>query len=225
MKRDDLHSLLSVMSKPAFWIAGAGASVGLAPLTVDLRKRISSRYLDRGSFAPCSAQRTPLFDRVVLAPMRTKYGWADYLLSTIPASMLELLVQKELSVPLVSDGSPPQYWLLKQAAPESVFFSFNLDGLARFHLSSTHRVIEPHGTADRLWTESPNFDQAFEWSEDVTLPAVHRRLLPGPEPSSITSTIAYTQARPHLASARAVVILGYSFARFRGRRDDSESFE
>lgn len=120
--------------------------------------------------------------------------------------------------------APSQYAVLRRCAP-GVIFSFNVDGLAGFYLRDFHFVFEPHGSVDRFWTRNTEFHERLEWSLDEWLPPVRPKILPGPEPSFITSTRAYLDARPHLRTAPAVIILGYSFGTFRGRMDDIESFE
>jgi hypothetical protein len=136
---------------------------------------------------------------------------------------MELLVQKVLS-PLVEPEPPPEYAVLRKCA-RGVIFSFNLDGLAWAYLRDVHLVLEPHGTVDRFWTRDEGFDERLEWSLDIRLPSIRPKILPGPEPSFITGTRAYLDARTHLRSAPAVIILGYSFGTFEGRMDDVESFE
>jgi hypothetical protein len=106
-----------------------------------------------------------------------------------------------------------------------VVFNFNLDGLARRYLNGCHLVLEPHGSVDRLWTRDEGFSERLEWSLDIRLPSIRRKVLPGPEPPLIANTRPYLDARPHLRSARSVIILGYSFGTFEGYMDDIRSFD
>jgi hypothetical protein len=49
--------------------------------------------------------------------------------------------------------------------------------------------------------------------------------LPGPEPSTITSTPPYLKARRWLRQAPAAILIGYSFGKQTNGLDDAESFE
>jgi hypothetical protein len=218
------------MSQPGtFYVLGAGASAGLVPFTADTLALVRQRYADIGVYSVGDSPPSPLLHRVVLEPMvsnwkQRKWHADDFLVEKIPFSTLELLAQK-VWTPRLHETAPPQYSLLQKVARPAVFFTFNLDGLAKWYLHRQHRVLEPHGTVDRLWTESPEFEELLEFSLDVRLPSAAAKLLPGPEPTQITSTRPYLEARTYLRATPAVVILGYSFGRFRGKMDDSESFE
>jgi hypothetical protein len=232
VRSDNLRRLLFAMSEPGtFYVLGAGASAGLVPFTPGTFAFVRQRYLDIGMYSAMDAPRSPLLDRVVLEPMVSEWKlggcrWHpdDLLVERIPLSTLELLAQKAWS-PRLHGKAPPQYSVLQKVAGPAVFFTFNLDGLARWYLRDEHFVFEPHGTVDRLWTESLEFEELLERSLDVRLPSVAPKLLPGPELSQITSARPYVEARTYLRTAPAVVILGYSFGTFRGKMDDSESFE
>jgi hypothetical protein len=218
------------MSKPGtFYVLGAGTSAGVVPFTGDILALVRQRYVDLGVYSTTNPQSSPLLDRLVLEPMYD--AWAqgeghpdDILVEKVPLSTLELIAQKAWS-PRLSSTAPPQYSLLQRVARPAVFFTFNLDGLAKAYLRRRHTVLEPHGTVDRLWTEDPAFDELLEWSLDIRLPSISAKTLPGPEPTLITSTRPYREARRYLLTAPAVVIVGYSFGTFRGKMDDSESFE
>jgi hypothetical protein len=228
--RDNLRRLLLAMSQPGtFYVLGAGASAGLAPFTAGTLAFVRQRYVDMGVYSATDSRLSPLLDRVVLEPMynawrRGEWHPDDVLVEKIPVSTLELLAQKAWS-PRLHGTASAQYSVLQKVAGPAVFFTFNLDGLARWYLRHEHFVFEPHGTVDRLWTESLEFEELLECSLDVRLPSVAPKLLPGPELSQITSTRPYVEARTYLRTAPAVVILGYSFGTFRGKMDDSESFE
>jgi hypothetical protein len=120
---------------------------------------------------------------------------------------------------------PPQYLILRAVAAPSLFFNFNLDGLATAYLGGAHLVLEPHGCVDREWTESSHYRMLLGWAIDVELPHLRPKLLPGPESTSITQTAPYVRARSWLRKAPAVVLIGYSFGRGGGGLDDTESFE
>lgn len=230
VRRDNLRRLLFAMSQPGtFYVLGSGASAGLVPRTADTLDFVRQRYVGIGMYSAADPPLSPLFDRLVLDPLvsnwkQRKCQLDDLLVGKIPFSTLELLAQKAWS-PGLHSTAPPQYSLLRKVAGPAVFFTFNLDGLARSYLARQHLVFEPHGTVDRLWTESPDFEERLEWSLDGGFPSIAFKLLPGPEPAQVTSTLPYVEARPYLRTAPAVVIVGYSFGTFRGKMDDSESFE
>jgi hypothetical protein len=210
------------------YVLGAGTSAGLVPFTGGTLAFVRQRYTEIGIYAADSLP-SPLRDRVVIGPMveawkRGEWQLDDFLVEKIPFSTLELLAQKVWS-PRLHGIAPPQYSLLQRVAGPAVFFSFNLDGLAKSYLQYENLVLEPHGTVDRLWTESPEFEELMNWSLDARLPRVARKLLPGPEPPQITRTRPYLEARTYLRTTPAMVVIGYSFGRFRGKMDDSESFE
>jgi hypothetical protein len=217
------------MSQPGtVYVLGAGASAGLVPFTSGTLAFVRQRYVEFGMYA-VESERSPLTDRVIIAPMidawkRGESNADDLLVEKIPLSTLELLAQKTWS-PRLRNTPPSQYSLLERVAAPSVFFSFNVDGLARAYLSHQHLVFEPHGTVNRRLTESSEFDELLFLSLDGGPSFTRSVLLPGPEPPRITGTSPYLQARTYLRTAPAVVVIGYSFGRFEGRMDDSESFD
>lgn len=228
--RTELRLLLGAMSQPGtFYVLGAGTSAGIVPFTAGTLSFVRRLYVELGTYSATAPPVTPFSDRVLWSPMaealrRGEGSQDDLILEALPTSTLEFLAQKCWS-PDLRAPIPPQYSILRKVCRPSVFFSFNLDGLARQHLRNRHLVFEPHGTVDRIWTEHSEFDRLLEWSLDGPLPSLGSKILPGPEPAFITRTRVYEECRAYLRAARAVVILGYSFGSFRGRMDDAESFE
>jgi hypothetical protein len=213
------------MERPrTFYILGAGTSFGLAPTTSEARRLIRDRYSAIGIYPATAQPVSALHPRIATHDNSMKYGLPDLLLENSPSSTLELLAQKEWS-PALDPVAPPQYAVLRKVGAPGIFFSFNLDGLAAFYLRNLHVVFEPHGTVDRSLTQDSGFAQRLEWSLDISLPSLRPKVLPGPEPRFITSRRAYLDARPYVQTAPAIIILGYSFGTFRGRMDDTESFE
>lgn len=231
----NLRILLLAMSQPgAFYILGAGASAGLVPFTRQLRESVREAFWSIGMYPASCCQRTTLFDRVIGEPQVTSlWDRQELILQHIAPAVLDLLVQREFSYPLDS-VIPPQYRLLQQVAAPGAFFNFNLDGMGRAFLATRHRVFEPHGVIDREWTEASNFPELLEIALDMQLPHLRPKVLPGPEPLTITGTDPYHRARRWLRQAPAVIILGYSFGKVVGSPslkrcgtglDDAESFE
>lgn len=227
--RDNLRRLLLAMLQPGtVYVLGAGTSAPIVPLTHETLDRVRQRYSDLGIYA-VDSEPSPLRDRAVIAPMteawnKGKWHDDDLLVEHIPSSTLELLTQKAWSERRHTTAAP-QYSLLQRVAAPALLFSFNIDGLAKSYLSHRHLVLEPHGAVDRRLTESPEFDELLALSLDGGPSFTGSALLPGPEPPQITGTRPYLVARSYLRSAPAVVVIGYSFGSFKGRMDDSESFE
>jgi hypothetical protein len=215
---------MQAMAQPGtFYILGAGASAGLVPFTATARNLIRRLYMSIGIYSVnLDAWGSPLYNRMARFSGKGPYLQSDMLLRYIPRTALELAVQKVLA-PRLGHQAPPQYQVFRRL-PRSVLFTFNLDGLARYHLDKSHHILEPHGTVDRFWTDSSKFEEYLEWSLDIPLPSVSQKILPGPEPYSITNASAYREAASILRDAPAVIVLGYSFGTFAGRFDDAESF-
>lgn len=223
----DLQKLVWAMSQPrAFYILGAGASYGLIPVTQQMRAGIKRNYLEAGIFPVSRTPRTALHDRVVGKPVREAADWNEMLLQNIPVGALELFVQRELYLP-IEDIAPPQYAIFDAVGTPATIFNFNLDGLASLFCSAKHVVLEPHGRGDWFWfKDESNYEY---WREattafDVRLPVIIPKLLPSPEPNEIVSSLPYQVARRLFRLAPAVLIVGYSFANWNGRRDDSASW-
>jgi hypothetical protein len=215
--------LLAFASPRPFVILGAGASVPIAPRAKQLREIIRRDFAALGCW-PCGGNEpdAALFDRVFWDFVPETH---EDLLLFSNRGRLALFVQRALTVPL-SKSIPPQYAVFKWAPRGTTLFNYNLDGLATHHLGKRLRVSTPHGSLDREWTASPDFMRYLGWSLDFDLPSWRPKLLPGPEPTTVTDSTSFRYARTPLADATAVVIIGYSFALNPfGKLDDNESFE
>ena len=220
-----LRLFFNVMHRPrSVYVLGAGASTGLVPLTSELRHAVKQGFAALSGYPADRSAPTDLFVRVVGGYRGTSWDRREVALQYITVGALELLVQKQLSPP-VGRVVPSQYRFLRSVAAPSLFFSFDLDGLANAYLGDTHLVLEPHGSVDREWTESPHYEMLLEWAVDVELPHLRPKVLPGPESTSITATRPYMRARRWLRLAPGVALIGYSFGNGSHGRDDSESFE
>jgi hypothetical protein len=214
--------LLDAIAHPGvFYILGAGASAGLVPFGRHLSKTVLNSYLKIGSYPAGEAQ--PSILRARLFSDGSSVGLDQRLLLDLATDpCLTALLQKSLT-PHDYDHVPAQYELFRHVGRPSTIFNFNLDGLATNHLAGHHRVIEPHGQIDSLWTTHDLFNEWLELGVDMRF--LSEKHLWGPEPSSLTSTRHFTVAWPRLESAFAVVIIGYSFGFVDERMDDAESFE
>lgn len=88
-------------------------------------------------------------------------------------------------------------------------------------------VLSPHGTIDPEVMESSAYPELLEGAllYGAPVPRVRSRVLPGPEPTLITSSEPYRYAIELLPRCERVLIIGYSFGRYCGKMDDAESFE
>jgi hypothetical protein len=215
------------MSQPrTFYVVGAGASYGLVPMTPQLRKFVEREYDNIGIYPVSSVPRSPLFDRIIGDVRFDRDSVRKLLLYHIAPGTLDLLVQCGLWRSLVG-AVPPQYGVFDVVGKPSTIFSFNLDGLASAYRGRSHQVLEPHGSIDRLWLESPYYGEWLHATSayDLILPYLTPKLLPSPEPSAITETAPYVFGRHLFRMCRAIVLIGYSFGRREGGFDDAESFE
>lgn len=222
-----LRFTLWAMCQPkTFYVLGAGASVGLVPLTPELRSHVARRFDEIGIYPTSPAAHSPLFERVIGAVCVDGRGFRSLLLRNIAPGTLDLLVQRGLWRPV--DGIvPPQYAVFDAVGRPATIFSFNLDDLASAYCSNMHHVLEPHGSIDRHWLEASNYEELLEATSeyDLVLPHITRKHLPGPEPSGITEQTVYARARGLFRQSSALLLVGYSFGKWQGIFDDAESFE
>lgn len=105
----------------------------------------------------------------------------------------------------------PQYEVFRFAPSHGPLVNFNIDGPASWQLGRGHRVYTPHGTVERELLLSPDANEFMIASLETRIPESRFKLLPQPEPTTITRRPCYAALRPELAHASAVVIIGYSF--------------
>lgn len=223
LERRTLRRLLWAMSQPrTFYVIGSGASFSLVPMTQQVGEVVAIENGRIGISPAVPSSRSALLDRIVGCPTRER----SMLFNIAPAT-LDLLVQKALLWKPTNGLVPPQYAVFDVVGRPSTIFSFNLDGLASTYGSSKHRVLEPHGTIDRLWLTAPDYGELlFDTAAyGVRLPHITQKLLPGPEPARMTRGSAYQEGRELFVQAPALVLVGYSFGRWKGAFDDKESFE
>ena len=207
-----------------FYVLGAGTSAGLVPFTSDTRKYIREQYSQIGIYPiDSNGMHLPFHERGIRPTKTSGYDIYDILLEHIPLETSTLLAQKAWARTL--DGLPPPQYLIFQRGSPGVYFNFNVDGLASHYLRPRSIVYEPHGSVDRLLTMDLGFSDRLEMSLDVALRPNRSLILPGPEPTSVTRLRSYKEAACYIRRGRDVIILGYSFGTFKGRMDDSESFE
>lgn len=221
---NNIDALLACMSRRRnFYILGAGTSYGLVPTTRLLRDGVARMYRGIGVFPDENQSKTPLFQRVI-APYK-RYDFEESLLGTLSYQMLQALAQKLLYVPSVKP-IPSQYAVFEVVPSPATIFNFNLDGLASVYLKNRHIVLTPHGTIDRDLVSNPIYKELLKdiaWG--IEIPLSNPDVFIEPEPQSITNSLPYQHAMKLFPTSSAVILIGYSFARFHYSRDDFESFE
>lgn len=218
----DMRAFLSALASPRpFVVLGAGSSVPLVPTTAELRGSIRRDFAGLGCW-PVGNWQTSASLSGVFSDFDPETPEDLLLLSN--AGRLDLFLQKALTVSF--SRSAPQFEVFKWCSPGATLFNYNLDGLATYHVGGRLPVFTPHGSIDREWTTSPEVTSYLECSLDFDWPSLRPKILPGPEPTTVTRDSAFQYARTALTSATAVAIIGYSFAlNPLGRLNDSESFE
>lgn len=168
---------------------------------------------------------SPLFERVI-GQILPPHDLKTRLLGNIALGALDLLVQRALWRP-VDKVVPPQYAVFDMVGRPATIFNFNLDKLASIYCGHIHIVLTPHGSYDQLWIEGANYEEARESTTiyGIVLPHLTPKLLPSPEPAYITQRPAYKIARGLFKFAPAMLMIGYSFARYANAFDDYESLE
>jgi hypothetical protein len=223
LERRTLRRLLWTMSQArTFYVIGSGASFGLVPMTPQLRSFVATEYDRIGIYPAVPTARSALFHRVIGCPtVETS------LLPNIAPGTLDILVQSGLLWKPANRIVPPQYAVFDVVGRPSTIFSFNLDGLASAYCNGRHKVLEPHGTIDRIWLDAPDYRELLYGTAayGLQLPHITPKLLPAPEPTRITQGVAYQRAPKLFVQAPALVLVGYSFGRWQDTFDDAESFE
>ena len=217
------------MSQPrTFYVLGGGVSYGLVPLTHQMRGSIESDYNNIGVYPVTAspAAQSPLFERVVGHISQDETDIRTILLGRIPSGTLDLLTQRALC-PSIQKDVPSQYAVFNVLGSPSTLFNFNLDGLAYKYCRYRHIVVEPHGRIDDGWLKAANWRELLEVTAiyEIKIPSLNWKLLPSPEPLGITRGSSYAIARNLLSLAPAVVIIGYSFGRWKDTLDDAQSFD
>lgn len=210
-----------------FYLLGAGASVGIIPLTHELKKRIVRRYRAFGMYPVELMGSDPVFERVIGDPTEDTDPITAALLRHLFPSAVHAIVLQQLA-PVPRSPVADQYSLFLLAAKPSTFFNMNVDGLARQYCLG-HYVLEPHGRIPPALVRSPRWDELINILLEFgfTAPQIPGVLLPQPEPVSVTSRAAYSVARRLFSRGRYLVIIGYSFGKSPqvDTFDDVETFE
>jgi hypothetical protein len=232
MRTDKRHKQLQLLFQAlgmiyTFYLLGAGASVGIIPLTRELKKRIVMRYRGFGMYPVELMEPDPVFERVIGDPNEDTDPITAALLRHLFPSAVHAMVLQQLA-PAPSPALADQYGLFLLAARPSTFFNMNVDGLATVHCPG-HYVLEPHGRIPPALVHSPRWEELIDILLEFgfTAPQIPGVLMPQPEPVTITSRAAYSAARRLFSLGRYVVIIGYSFGKSPrlDAFDDVETFE
>jgi hypothetical protein len=232
MRIDKRHTQLRLLFQAlgmmhTFYLLGAGASVGIIPLTRVLKKKIVVRYRAFGMYPAETMNPDPVFERVIGDPREGTDPITIALLRHLFPSAVHAMVLQHLA-PAPRSPLVDQYGVFLLAAKPSTFFNMNVDGLARQYCLG-HYVLEPHGRIPPELVHSPRWDELIDILLEFGFraPQIPDVLLPQPEPVTVTSRAAYSAARKLFSFGRYVVIIGYSFGRSSQLEtiDDVETFE
>ena len=232
MRTDKRHTQLRLLFQAfgmiyTFYLLGAGASVGIIPLTRELKKRIVMRYRAFGMYPVELMNPDPVFERVIGDSTEGTDPITAALLRHLFPSAVHAMVLQQLA-PVPRSPLVDQYGLFLLAAKPSTFFNMNVDGLARQYCRG-HYVLEPHGRIPPALVRSPRWDELIDILLEFgfTAPQIPGVLLPQPEPVTVTSRAAYSAARRLFSHGRYLVIIGYSFGKSPqfDTFDDVEAFE
>lgn len=208
------------------YIVGSGVSARLVPIAARMKGAVLPMYLSIGIWPATPAALSPILRRILGGPSSGD-PISEALLYNMTRGPQELLVQKALSPTCSLSDIPPEYGVFRVVGRPSLLFNFNLDGLARRYCSQHVKVLEAHGELDWPYLTDDVFpDLLYEvTSADYPLPRLTPKVLLEPEPGSITNSHPYAKVTSLFQRFQAVVIIGYSFSRWRSSRDDAESFE
>jgi len=201
--------------KNNFYVLGAGVSAGIIPLTNEIRDKVIPDFLSRGSYSPDIHDHDETYKRIIGENRKYDDPLIEEIVGKMPPAFLQAATVTHL-VPLAVRAVPSQYAIFSFACSPSTFFSMNLDGLAR-RFCTGHVVLEPHGTIpislvrSEAWQEIRNGSVDY----DIDLPDFGDALLPQSEPRNITSRTAYDRAIKLFPLARYLVMIGYSFGKFK----------
>lgn len=228
-RAEGIYHLLSVMHRPSpFWLVGAGASARVVPIGVDLQEAVLDPFVHCGVFGVTPTDRDPTVRRIVHNPAALNFDhpYGREFVTHVPQAYVAAKLAQLLS-PEPPQRPMPEYALLASAQCPSTFFVMNLDGLAIHYLGSRHHVLEPHGRIPSELVRSEAWSRWIECTLHYGGPDLKDEsyVLPQSEPRTITGTKAYERAIPLFALGEDLVVLGYSFGKFQGRIDDSETFE
>lgn len=217
--------LNKAFSVKSFYILGAGASAGIIPMTHQQGELILKRHLEFGSYSTSEIELDQQAERIV-----GSHQWLDDGIRGELSRRLQPGAVRALSMQLMSPSHnysvpPDQYLVFGTAAPRSVLFNFNVDGLANIW-RKYHYVFHPHGMLDPKIMQSSEWDEIidiclFDSIEPPTIPGV---LLPQKETREATQSKEYSIAERLLPHMGYVVLIGYSFGHDGSNFDDWASF-
>lgn len=217
-----LELLFKAFSVPSFCVLGAGVSARIIPRTQLLYDHIITIWKDFG-FYPVEPSPSDAVKERIIGDRNSK----DPLWDVLPPSGVHAIALQKLALK-GPKTVPSEYSVFALASKPSIIFSMNIDGLAKRYCSG-HIILEPHGQVPREIVSNPF------WNDDVIdgclefgtpVPKIPGKpLLPQSELKDITNRSEYIQAIKLFPEAHYLVIIGYSFGKFRNSIDDSETFE
>jgi hypothetical protein len=209
----------------SFYVLGAGASAGIIPLTNEIGDKIICDFINRGSYSIDFRAYDKTYKRIIGEDRKYDDLLIEEIVGKMPLAFLQTATVTYLT-PLALRETPSQYTIFSFARSPSTFFSMNVDGLAR-RFCIGHIVLEPHGRIPISLVRREDWQLIMDGIVDynIDFPKFHGVLLPQPEPRNITSRVAYDRAIKLFPLAHYLVIIGYSFGKFKNSIDDYETFE
>lgn len=211
--------------KKSFYILGAGASAGIIPMTHQQGELILERHLRYGSYSASEIELDQQAKRILGSNQWLNHGIRGELCRRLQPGAVRALSMQLMTPSHNYPVAPDQYLVFGYAAPRSVLFNFNVDGLANIWRKH-HHVFHPHGMLDPAILQSPEWDKSidiclFYSIEPPTIPGV---LLPQKEPFEVIQKKEYSNAGRLLLHTSYVVLIGYSFGFDGSNLDDWATF-
>jgi hypothetical protein len=215
----------ALASKFSFYVLGAGASAGIVPMTRELKSAIITRQLEFGSYEAMPVAPDDVSLRILGDTRSLHDPFEAFLLRRLYPSAVHAIALKALAPQAITNPAY-QYQIFSWVPYPSVIFNMNVDGLAARYCRR-HIVLDPHGTTPvhilrtDLWETL--IDIILEFGFDV--PALPGEVyLPKPETLDITKRGSYREALSYFPAAQFLLLIGYSFGRYKDSIDDSETF-
>lgn len=194
-------------------------------MTRELKSSIINRHLEFGSYEVMPITPDDVSLRIIGDPRSFRDPFEAFLLRRLYPSAVHAMILRDLAPQAITTPAY-QYQIFSWISYPSVIFNMNVDGLAARYCKR-HIVLDPHGTTpvhilrSEVWETL--IDDILEFGFDVpSLPG--EVFLPKPETLDITRRGSYREALTYFPAAQFLLLIGYSFGRFKDSIDDSETF-
>ena len=208
------------------YLIGAGVSSEHISVTGGLGSVIAQRWLSMGSFDTAVPTHGKLFSNLALDSLYKPQDLRNELLWRIYDKSIKSILYIHFSK-VHATSIPDAYKIFRRFPSPIYIYNMNVDGIASRIQSPGLAVSNLHGTVgnDINWASQENSELADELIEiGIELPISSKIWYPEVEPSWITNTTAYKQAKALLKRARCLFVLGYSFGSHGSTFNDIETF-